>query len=189
LFLHNRRRPPRRVFVLAQVEVGSRKRPMVRMAASELRPESSVVAEVRPLPNHNERKRKGNGTPDMIVLHYTGMPDDQDAIRRLCSPTSEVSAHYLVLPDGYITNTHHVTIVDDGSSGGHTYRSLSSIARAITGTKWYGYAFSACARAMSSHATASPAEMGSPKRQATRRDQMVEFSVSGDDYRRPTRAG
>src|SRR5262249_56570920 len=35
-------------------------------------------------------------------LHYTGMPDDQDAIRRLCNPSSEVSAHYVVLPDGYI---------------------------------------------------------------------------------------
>jgi N-acetylmuramoyl-L-alanine amidase len=70
------------------------------MVASELRPESSVVAEVRPSPNHNERK--GGGTPDMIVLHYTGMPDDQAAIRQLCNPASEVSAHYLVLPDGHI---------------------------------------------------------------------------------------
>src|SRR5262245_31167480 len=70
------------------------------MVASELRPESSVVAEVRPSPNHNERK--GGGAPDMIVLHYTGMPDDQDAIRRPSNPRSEVSAHYAVLPDGYI---------------------------------------------------------------------------------------
>jgi N-acetylmuramoyl-L-alanine amidase len=70
------------------------------MVASELRPESSVVAEVRPSPNHNERA--GSGTPDMIVLHYTGMRDDQDAIGHLCNPASEVSAHYVVLPDGYI---------------------------------------------------------------------------------------
>lgn len=70
------------------------------MIASELRPESSVVAEVRPSPNHNERQ--GSGTPDMIVLHYTGMPDDQDAISHLCNPASEVSAHYVVLQDGYI---------------------------------------------------------------------------------------
>src|SRR5262249_45894315 len=39
---------------------------------------------------------------DMVLLHYTGMPDGQDAIRRLCTPSSEVSAHYVVLPDGYI---------------------------------------------------------------------------------------
>jgi N-acetylmuramoyl-L-alanine amidase len=70
------------------------------MAASELRPESSVVAEVRPSPNHNERR--GSGTADMIVLHYTGMPNDQDAINHLCNPASEVSAHYVVLQNGYV---------------------------------------------------------------------------------------
>jgi N-acetylmuramoyl-L-alanine amidase len=70
------------------------------MAASELRPESSVVAEIRPSPNHNERK--GSGTADMIVLHYTGMPNDQDAIDHLCNRASEVSAHYVVLQNGYI---------------------------------------------------------------------------------------
>src|SRR5262244_916931 len=68
------------------------------MVASELRPESSVVAEVRPSPNHGER----NAAPDMIVLHYTGMPNDEDAISHLCNPASEVSAHYVVLQDGYI---------------------------------------------------------------------------------------
>jgi N-acetylmuramoyl-L-alanine amidase len=71
-----------------------------RMVATELRPDSSVVAEVRPSPNHGERK--GSGAPDMIVLHYTGLPDNEDAIKQLCSPTSEVSAHYVVLQDGRI---------------------------------------------------------------------------------------
>jgi hypothetical protein len=38
--------------------------------------------------------------------------------------------------------THHVTIVNDGFVwNGHTHRSLSSIARAITGTKWNGPRF------------------------------------------------
>ena len=70
------------------------------MAGSELRPNSSVVAEVRPSPNHGERK--GDGAPNMIVLHYTGVPDNQQAIAKLCSPASEVSAHYVVLQDGRI---------------------------------------------------------------------------------------
>src|SRR5262249_35610260 len=70
------------------------------MALSALHPESSVVAEVRSSPNHSERK--GSATPDMIILHYTGMPDDQGAINHLCNPASEVSAHYVVLPDGYV---------------------------------------------------------------------------------------
>jgi N-acetylmuramoyl-L-alanine amidase len=65
---------------------------------SKLRPDSSLVAEVRPSPNHGERK----GAPDMIVLHYTGVPDDQAAISHLCNPASRVSAHYVVLPDGTI---------------------------------------------------------------------------------------
>ena len=38
----------------------------------------------------------------MIVLHYTGMRDAQAAINLLCTPASEVSAHYVVLEDGYI---------------------------------------------------------------------------------------
>jgi N-acetylmuramoyl-L-alanine amidase len=67
---------------------------------SELRPDSCVVAEVRQSPNHSERKN--GATPDMVVLHYTGMRDNEAAIRQLCSPASEVSAHYLVLEDGYI---------------------------------------------------------------------------------------
>jgi hypothetical protein len=38
--------------------------------------------------------------------------------------------------------THHVTIVNDGFVwSGQTHRSLSSIARAITGTKWNGPRF------------------------------------------------
>ena len=68
------------------------------MFASDLRPDSSLVAEVRPSPNHGERK----GVPDMIVLHYTGVPDSEAAIRHLCNPASKVSAHYVVREDGAI---------------------------------------------------------------------------------------
>ena len=70
------------------------------LLVSELRPDSCVVAEVRPSPNHNERQ--GGALPDTIVLHYTGMRDNEAAIRQLCNPASEVSAHYVVLQDGYI---------------------------------------------------------------------------------------
>jgi len=38
--------------------------------------------------------------------------------------------------------THHVTVVSDGFLwNGSTHRSLSGIARAITGTKWNGPRF------------------------------------------------
>jgi N-acetylmuramoyl-L-alanine amidase len=70
------------------------------MVVPDLRPDSSVVAEVRPSPNHNERK--GGARPDMILLHYTGMRDVKAAVGLLCSAASEVSAHYVVLEDGHI---------------------------------------------------------------------------------------
>src|SRR5271166_275158 len=62
--------------------------------------ESSVAAEVRPSPNHDERR--AGLRPDMIVLHYTGMPDAAGALDLLCSRQSKVSAHYFVFEDGYI---------------------------------------------------------------------------------------
>jgi N-acetylmuramoyl-L-alanine amidase len=67
---------------------------------SALRPDSCVVAEVRPSPNHGERKL--NAKPDMIVLHYTGMRDTEAALVKLCSAGSDVSTHYVVMDDGYI---------------------------------------------------------------------------------------
>lgn len=38
----------------------------------------------------------------MIVLHYTGMRDAQAALARLCDPQAEVSAHYMIAPDGEV---------------------------------------------------------------------------------------
>ncbi len=67
---------------------------------SEFRPDSCVVAEVKASPNHGERR--GAGQPDMLLLHYTGMRDARLALDHLCSPLSEVSAHYVVMEDGHI---------------------------------------------------------------------------------------
>jgi N-acetylmuramoyl-L-alanine amidase len=66
-------------------------------------PDSSVVSDVIPSPNFGERNK--GLTPDMIVLHYTGMPDAEGAITRLCSAGTDVSAHYIVLEDGRIVQT------------------------------------------------------------------------------------
>jgi N-acetylmuramoyl-L-alanine amidase len=63
-------------------------------------PDSSIASDVIPSPNYGERN---NGrTPDMILLHYTGMPDVEGAIAQLCTPGTDVSAHYIVLEDGRI---------------------------------------------------------------------------------------
>ena len=37
-----------------------------------------------------------------MILHYTGMPTGEAALKRLCDPASEVSAHYLIWEDGRI---------------------------------------------------------------------------------------
>ena len=45
-------------------------------------------------------KRRGGVTPDIIVIHYTGMASCAEARARLCDPAAEVSAHWLVDLDG-----------------------------------------------------------------------------------------
>jgi N-acetylmuramoyl-L-alanine amidase len=64
-------------------------------------PDSSVVSDV--VPSVNCGQRLNGRTPDMILLHYTGMLDAQAALQRLCSPDSRVSSHYVVFEDGRIT--------------------------------------------------------------------------------------
>jgi N-acetylmuramoyl-L-alanine amidase len=65
---------------------------------SRFAPDSATVERVVPSPNHGERR--GVVRPDMLVLHYTGMPDGFAALARLCDPKSQVSAHYVVFEDG-----------------------------------------------------------------------------------------
>jgi len=66
-------------------------------------PDSSTVSDVIPSANYGDRN-KGR-LPDMIVLHYTGMPDVEGAITQLCSAGTDVSAHYIVLEDGRIVQS------------------------------------------------------------------------------------
>jgi N-acetylmuramoyl-L-alanine amidase len=51
-----------------------------------------------PSPNFNAR----TAPPDMIVLHYTGMPTGEGALAKMCDPDAKVSAHYMVEEDGRI---------------------------------------------------------------------------------------
>jgi N-acetylmuramoyl-L-alanine amidase len=64
------------------------------------RPDSPLVAEVRPSPNHEPRQ--GVARPDILLLHYTGMKTTQAALERLCDPGARVSSHYLVFEDGRV---------------------------------------------------------------------------------------
>jgi len=55
---------------------------------------------VRPSPNHGERA--DGRKPDMILLHYTGMPTPDGALEWLCRDESQVSSHYFVQEDGEV---------------------------------------------------------------------------------------
>jgi N-acetylmuramoyl-L-alanine amidase len=51
-----------------------------------------------PSPNFDARVR----LPDMLVLHYTGMPTGEAALARMVDPAAKVSAHYVVEEDGRV---------------------------------------------------------------------------------------
>ncbi len=53
-------------------------------------------------PSPNFGPRRDGLTPHLIVLHYTAMQSARAALERLCDPTAEVSAHYLIGRDGRI---------------------------------------------------------------------------------------
>lgn len=63
-----------------------------------------------PSPNFDERTLPVS----MLVLHYTGMPDAESAIRWLTNPESKVSAHYVVTEEGDI-----VRMVDETKRAWH----------------------------------------------------------------------
>ena len=63
-------------------------------------PDSFIVTDVVPSPNHDERR--ANRAPNMILLHYTGMQSGDAALARLCAADSKVSSHYVVFEDGRI---------------------------------------------------------------------------------------
>lgn len=73
-------------------------------------------------PVHIYPSRNFNGryqAVDMIVLHYTGMKSAQEALDRLCDPTTNVSSHYLIFENGDIYN-----LVDEEFRAWHAGLSL-----------------------------------------------------------------
>jgi N-acetylmuramoyl-L-alanine amidase len=57
-------------------------------------------ATAAPSPNFGERA--GGRSPDLIILHYTGMETADGALQWLRAPESQVSCHYFVHEDGRI---------------------------------------------------------------------------------------
>lgn len=57
---------------------------------------------MNPPPSPNFGARRGGATPDLIVLHCTAMASCAEARDRLCDPTAEVSAHWLISETGVV---------------------------------------------------------------------------------------
>ena len=55
-----------------------------------------------PAPSPNFGERAGGRSPDIILLHYTGMETADGALKWLCAPESQVSCHYFVHEDGRV---------------------------------------------------------------------------------------
>jgi N-acetylmuramoyl-L-alanine amidase len=68
-----------------------------------------------PSPNFDAR----SGPPDMILLHYTGMPTGAAALARLRDPEARVSSHYVVEEDGRV-----FTLVPEERRAWHAGRSF-----------------------------------------------------------------
>lgn len=62
-------------------------------------PPAQVLIEA---PSPNFGPRRGGASPDIVVLHYTGMATAEAALARLRDPAAEVSAHWLIAEDGRV---------------------------------------------------------------------------------------
>ena len=58
--------------------------------------DSKAVSEAVASPNHDAR----TAAVDILLLHYTGMTTDEEALARLTDPEFKVSSHYFVYEDG-----------------------------------------------------------------------------------------
>ncbi len=72
---------------------------------------SPIPVTFKASPNHSDRR---TGPTDILLLHYTGMPDADQALDWLCNPQSGVSSHYFVYEDGRI-----IQLVDEDRRAWH----------------------------------------------------------------------
>jgi N-acetylmuramoyl-L-alanine amidase len=81
-----------------------------------------------PSPNFDERTLPVS----IVVIHYTGMQDGAQALRRLTDPQAKVSSHYLIAEDGQL-----VRLVEEDKRAWHAgksyWRGISDINSASIG--------------------------------------------------------
>src|SRR6185503_17894394 len=80
-------------------------------------PDSALATLWVPSPNHEARV--GGRSPDMLILHYTGMESAEAALDWLTREESKVSCHYLVDEEGRIAQ-----MVAEGARAWHAGQSL-----------------------------------------------------------------
>jgi len=94
---------------------------------------------------HARQERRQGGIAERLVRELDRLLDralDNDPAGAASAPTTPLLRSGTILVREWKGTTHHVTVVDDGFVwNGRTHRGLSSIARAITGTKWSGPRF------------------------------------------------
>lgn len=73
---------------------------------------ANLTIECKQSPNCGPRV--GDGSIDILLLHYTGMASAEGALRWLCDPRSTVSSHYFIFEDGRI-----VCLVDEADRAHH----------------------------------------------------------------------
>lgn len=62
----------------------------------------------------NSGPRRDGLMPELVVIHYTAMQDCDAALRALCDPAREVSAHYLIRRGGEV-----LALVDEAQRAWH----------------------------------------------------------------------
>ncbi len=77
--------------------------------------DSPLVSQIAPSPKFGERM--GGVRPSMLILHYTGLPTCEEALRVLSSPKSGVSCHYVIDADGAITQMAPASLRGPGTRG------------------------------------------------------------------------
>lgn len=70
--------------------------------------------EIIDAPSPNFDQRPAGRAPDMLILHYTGMPTGEEALARMRDSVAKVSAHYMVGEDGKVWR-----LVDEAARAWH----------------------------------------------------------------------
>jgi N-acetylmuramoyl-L-alanine amidase len=63
-----------------------------------VKPDSPLATTFLASPNHDARTSR----TDILLMHYTGMTTEEEALARLTDPEAKVSSHYFVYEDGRI---------------------------------------------------------------------------------------